>query len=163
MGSLDPYPNPGGQKFIFWSAGCSLLRAEGFSCSLQFLIKSLFFFLQFLVIKTLDPDWIQIQIRIRIHFKCWIQIRIRIGIQLIRIHSSACPYIWQLNQREIWFVCIDVTFIFSSLWTLQKMLWCCSTVSFLNSLLQNSHFTYTEIRRNLNGQKQFCGMNHIHL
>ncbi len=28
----------------------------------------LFFFLYFLVIKTLDPDWI------RIHFKCWIRI-----------------------------------------------------------------------------------------
>ncbi len=57
-------PDPGGQKwpqktvkkdriFIFWSAGCSLLRAEGFSCSLgvlygglginklQFLIKKI--------------------------------------------------------------------------------------------------------------------------
>ncbi len=49
---LDPdstgslYPDPGGQKitqknwkqlinFIFWSAGCSLLRAEDFSCSLD--------------------------------------------------------------------------------------------------------------------------------
>ncbi len=43
----DPDPDPGGHRiqegknypkkdriFIFWSAGCSLLRAEGFSCSL---------------------------------------------------------------------------------------------------------------------------------
>jgi hypothetical protein len=58
---------------MFASAGCSLLRAEGFSCSLdvlyggqeisklQFLIKKIriFFsckFFQFLVIKNLDPD-----------------------------------------------------------------------------------------------------------
>jgi hypothetical protein len=62
------------RNFIFSSAGCSLLRAAGFLCSLdvlygglgidklQFLIKKLFNFfsainfLQFLVIKTLDPD-----------------------------------------------------------------------------------------------------------
>jgi hypothetical protein len=60
----DPDPDPGGEKitqkklkkdriFIFWSAGCSLLRAEGFSCifgvlygglgisKLQFLIKKI--------------------------------------------------------------------------------------------------------------------------
>ncbi len=62
-------------NFIFWSAGCSLSRAQGFSCSLdvlfeglgisklQFLIKKalkinflLYFFSHFLVIKTLDPD-----------------------------------------------------------------------------------------------------------
>ncbi len=61
--------------FLFWRAGCSHLRAEGFSCSLdvlygdlgisklQFLIKKIkskFFFVvnffQYLVIKTLDPD-----------------------------------------------------------------------------------------------------------
>jgi hypothetical protein len=59
---------------MFLSAGCSLLSAEGFSCcldilygplgisKLQFLTKkeenipSRNFFLQFLVIKTLDPD-----------------------------------------------------------------------------------------------------------
>jgi hypothetical protein len=50
MGSPDPYPDPGGKhrkkliNFIFSSAGCFLLRVEGFSCSLdiseqQFLIK----------------------------------------------------------------------------------------------------------------------------
>ncbi len=51
------------------------MRAEGFFCNLdilygglgigklQFLIKkNLIFFLQFLVIKALDPDWIRIQI-----------------------------------------------------------------------------------------------------
>ncbi len=72
----------GGKKwpinnFIFLSAGCFLLRADVFSSildisKLQFLIKNFFicfFLLQFLVIVTLDPDWIQI----RIHLKCWIQ------------------------------------------------------------------------------------------
>ena len=43
------------------------------------LIFSGIFFLQFLVITTLDPYWIQI----RINLKCWILIR----IQWIRIHS----------------------------------------------------------------------------
>jgi hypothetical protein len=75
-------------NFIFGSARCSLLRAEGLSCSLdisklQFLIKTryekkisaIFFFLIFLPLKPLDPDWIRIRIRIR--------------IQLIRNHSSA--------------------------------------------------------------------------
>ncbi len=48
IGSVDPYPDPGGQKwptkidkklrnFIVLSAGCSLLRAECFFCSLDFL------------------------------------------------------------------------------------------------------------------------------
>jgi hypothetical protein len=45
----------------------------------QFLIKKERkknpFFLQFLVFKTLDLDWIRI--RIRIHLKCWIWIRIQ--------------------------------------------------------------------------------------
>ncbi len=59
---------------MFWSAGCSLLRAEGFSCSLdvlygglgisklQFLMQKIssFFQLYCLAIKTLDPDWIGI-------------------------------------------------------------------------------------------------------
>ncbi len=48
MGSLDP--DPGEQKwpskkeksyFIFWIAGCSLLRTEGFSCSLDVLYGGL--------------------------------------------------------------------------------------------------------------------------
>ncbi len=57
---------------MFWSARCSLLRAEGFSCVLNVLYgglgiasfdqkkkKKIFrciFFLTFFVIKTLDPD-----------------------------------------------------------------------------------------------------------
>jgi hypothetical protein len=86
MGSLDPDPNSRSVSrrgkfshknrkklinFIFWSAGCSLLRAEGFSYSLnvlyrglrisklQFLIKKSicsYNFFQFLVIKSLDSD-----------------------------------------------------------------------------------------------------------
>jgi hypothetical protein len=59
---------------MFRSAGCSLLRAEGFSFSLkvlygglrisklQFDIKKYINFFQFLAIKTLDPDWIRIGI-----------------------------------------------------------------------------------------------------
>jgi hypothetical protein len=62
-------------NFMFWSAGCSLLRTEGFSCSLDVLYGGLgisklqFFyqknkekklccciFVQFVVIKTLDTD-----------------------------------------------------------------------------------------------------------
>ncbi len=41
-------------------------------------------FLQFLVIKTLDPNWI----RIPIHLTCWIWIR----IQWIRVHNSGWIY-----------------------------------------------------------------------
>ncbi len=63
------------RNFMFWSAGCSLLRAEGFSYSLdvlywglgisklQFSIKKILNiclavnFFQVLIIKSLDPDW----------------------------------------------------------------------------------------------------------
>ncbi len=80
-------------NLIFWSAGCSLLRAEGFSCSLdvlyggqrinklECLIKkdiknsAVFFFFSFWSSKP----WI------RIHLKCWILIL----ILWIRFHSSA--------------------------------------------------------------------------
>jgi hypothetical protein len=96
-------PDPGGQKLPtniekskeFSSAGCSLLRTEGFSCSLcvlygglrisklQFSIKKILNiyrcnFFQFLVIKTLDSDWIRI--RFRNYEKCWIRVRIRISV-----------------------------------------------------------------------------------
>ncbi len=65
---------------MFWSDGCSLLRAEGFFCNLDILYgkvncsfwspKIFFFscmvnFLKFLVIKTLDPDWIRIRIGVQ--------------------------------------------------------------------------------------------------
>jgi hypothetical protein len=49
-------------NFIFVSAGCSLLRAEGFSCSLNALYGGLgiffscIFFLKFLVMKPMDTD-----------------------------------------------------------------------------------------------------------
>ncbi len=51
-GNIDPNI----EKWInvyFWSAGCSLLRAEGFSCSLD-----------------------MIRIRIQVHSKCWIRIQL---------------------------------------------------------------------------------------
>jgi hypothetical protein len=60
------------RNFMFSSAGCSLLRAEGFSCSLGVLYEGLgiaiydkknynffsfrLYFFQLLVIKILDPD-----------------------------------------------------------------------------------------------------------
>ncbi len=84
--SMDPYPDPDSESgsgsrwakmthnsskklrnCIFWSAGCSRLRAEGFFFSLD-------------VIITLDPDWIRIRIGIQPKmldpdpYK-WIQIR----------------------------------------------------------------------------------------
>jgi hypothetical protein len=93
IGSLDPYlnpdPDPGGHKlptnieklinFIFRSAGCSLVRAEGFSCILdndtkyQFLITKKRLFLKILLYFFspvfdhqnpgfgLDPDPLSIQ------------------------------------------------------------------------------------------------------
>jgi hypothetical protein len=82
-------------NLFFSSAGCSLLRAEGFFCSLDILytgfrdkyIKSFdqkkiykfsaVFFFYFLSSKP----WIRIRIRIRIHLKCWIRIHILIRIQ----------------------------------------------------------------------------------
>ncbi len=92
-------------NFIFWSAGCSLLRAEVFSCSLdisklQSLIKKNFwsvFFSSILVIKNLYPDWI------RIHLKCWIRIR----IQWIRIICSSGRHInlWFFVQQPL--VCVS--------------------------------------------------------
>jgi hypothetical protein len=41
LGSLDQGPTKieNGSKFHFLSAGCSLLRAEGFSCSLDVLCQ----------------------------------------------------------------------------------------------------------------------------
>jgi hypothetical protein len=72
-------------KYYFLKCLMSLLRAEGFSCSLDVLYGGLgiselqfqlyFFLLKFLFVKILDLDWI------RIHLKCWIWICIRIRIQ----------------------------------------------------------------------------------
>ena len=80
--SMDPYPDPDSESgsgsrradityksrkklrnCMFRSAGCCLLRAEGFFCSLD-------------VIITLDPDWI----------------RIRIGIQPKMLDPEPDPY-----------------------------------------------------------------------
>ncbi len=79
-------PDPGGKKwptkmeklinFIFWSAGCSLLRSEGFSCRLDVLglgISKLLYFFSCIFFNFWSPNpWI----RNRIHLKCWIRIRI---------------------------------------------------------------------------------------
>ncbi len=87
---------------MFWSAGCSLLSAESFSCSLdvlcgrlgtsklQFLsnkkIKKKNFQLYFFQNFCSSKPWIRI--RNRIHLKCWNWIRIRIRIQWIQIHNT---------------------------------------------------------------------------
>jgi hypothetical protein len=113
MGSLDPYPDPdpGGQKLPTnkWnkSAGCSLLRPEGFSCSLdisklQFLIKNrrkkfstLFCFnesgttalkkggLSFLSVCTLD-EWLEPLPKLQHPQTCW---NLRVAIK----HHSLRP------------------------------------------------------------------------
>jgi hypothetical protein len=56
--------------------GCSLLRAAGFSCSLDVLdpkkrekILAVFF-------SSIFGPWIRIRFQIRIQLKCWIRIRI---------------------------------------------------------------------------------------
>jgi hypothetical protein len=94
--------------FIFLSTGCSLLRAEGFSCSLgvlygglgtgiskmQFLIKKIEIkfpatnFFSILDHQTPDPGSGS-GIRIRNLKKCWILIRIRIRIKSMRIRNPA--------------------------------------------------------------------------
>ncbi len=57
---------------MFWSAGCSLLRAEGFSCSLNVLLGGLGISkLNFL--SNIFSTIIDINPRIRIHLKCWIE------------------------------------------------------------------------------------------
>ncbi len=71
-GSLDPDPGGKNRKklknFILLSAGCFLIKTEGFSCSLDVLgglgIIAIFdkkkdnscIFLKFLVIKSIDPE-----------------------------------------------------------------------------------------------------------
>ncbi len=81
------------------SCGCSLLMAEGFSCSVDIsncnfwsnLQICTYFFLKLLVPQTLDPDWI------------WIRIRIR--IQLIQIHSSGHNNdFYCVHAFSIWFI-----------------------------------------------------------
>jgi hypothetical protein len=96
---------------MFWIAGCSILRAEGFSCSLgvlyrglgisklQFLFKKYNFFsfkyFQFFVNKTLDPELgpdLQLEKMLDPDpqsEKCWIRIRFRIRIKSMRIRNPA--------------------------------------------------------------------------
>jgi hypothetical protein len=93
---------------MFLSTGCSILRAEGFSCSLgvlygglgisklQFLIKKIeikfpaISFFQFLFIKPWirirDPD---LESGFAITKKSWIRIRNRIRIKSMRIRNPA--------------------------------------------------------------------------
>ncbi len=73
--TADPDPDPGGKKlhqinrkkdriFIFWSAGCLLLRAEGFSCTLGVLygglgISKLQFLIKKMTIKFIVVNFFQ--------------------------------------------------------------------------------------------------------
>jgi hypothetical protein len=86
---------------MFLSTGCSLLRAEGLSCSLGVLYGGLGISkLQFLIKKIENNFQLQIffnfrssnpgsgsGIRIRNYKKCWIRIRIRIRIKSMRIRN----------------------------------------------------------------------------
>ncbi len=94
-------PDPGGQKwptkiekkyinFIFWSAGCSLLRAEGVSCSLDVLYGKTFLAVFFFCKFWLSKPWI----RIRIHLKCWIWIRFRIWFLCVLCKSHRSGQKW---------------------------------------------------------------------
>ncbi len=49
-------------------------------------IFSLYFFLNFLVTKTLEPDWIRIQL------KCWIRIRIRIHRCAVKVQGGTVSF-----------------------------------------------------------------------
>ncbi len=93
----DADADPGGQKWpkniekkkkfknvIVWSAGCSLLRGLKASPKKDNEIFSCIFFLQFLVIKTMDPDWI------RIHLK-WMNPDPQLCIYPERISLASCP------------------------------------------------------------------------
>ena len=99
------------RNFMFWSAGCSLLRVDGFSCSLDVLygglgiIKLLCFIKKykfsfsctfFTVFGHKNPGsgWI----RIRIDLKCWIRIRIRIRIET-NADPKHCSHICKLFVR----------------------------------------------------------------
>jgi hypothetical protein len=110
--SVDPDPDQGGQKshknrkklrnFMFWSAGCSLFRAEGFSCTLDVLYgglgisKWIWIRIQWIRIRNTawralcgcrfaslwwGAIWIRIKVRSRFQFrikvKRWFRIRIK--------------------------------------------------------------------------------------
>jgi hypothetical protein len=95
--------------FMFLSTGCSLLRAEGFSCSLgvlygglglsklQFLIKKIEIKFPAIILfpilghQTPDPGSGS-GIRICNLKKCWIRIRIRISIKSMRIRNPVSKH-----------------------------------------------------------------------
>ncbi len=83
---------------MFWSTGCSLLRAEGFSCildvlyggigirKLQYLISKKLFFKKFLLSKPPDPD--RFRIRIRIDLQCRIRIETKCGSETLLLGNN---------------------------------------------------------------------------
>ena len=78
--------------FMFLSTGCSLLRADSFSCSLGILygglgISKLQFLIKKIEIKFPSINFFQFKV-----IKPWIRIRIRIRIKSMRIrHPAGCP------------------------------------------------------------------------
>ncbi len=90
--------------YIFWSAVCSLLRAEDFSCSLyvlygglgisklQFFNQKRYIFLAVFFNFWSSKPWIQI------HLKCWIQIHIQIRIQH-KLLKPNFPLLPQMSRR----------------------------------------------------------------
>ncbi len=101
---------------MFWSAGCSLLRAEGFTCSLEiphggpginkweFSINKRIYFSA--VIKALNPNWI----RIRLDLTLWIRNRNQCGSPIVVLASlwsmiTRCTFV-DVNETEslcIWY------------------------------------------------------------
>ncbi len=88
--------------FIFWSAGCSLLRAKGFSWSFDVLYGGLGIIkLQFFWSKKKEKKFSAVLFFIVLSSKLWIRIRFR--IQWIRIHHYYYYYLvlyFRLQERE---------------------------------------------------------------
>ncbi len=111
---------------MFWSAGCSLLRAESFSCSLGVLygglgISKLQFLIKKIKIKfpavnfsnfrslTLDPGSGS-AIRISNWKKCWIRIRIK----SMRIRNPVLlsdQFLCNFNIPTLWLPCVTELFL----------------------------------------------------
>ncbi len=109
---------------MFRSTGCSLLRAEGFSCSLCVLYGGLGITkLQFFLSKNIQffsalyffnfwssKSWIQNWIRIRNQENSWIRIRIR-----IKINADPQPWLQHIIP-DLHFCCILIGSIIDIFW-----------------------------------------------
>ncbi len=112
-------------NFMFWSAWCSLLRAEGFFCSLDVLYGSLeigelqFCSKKYLIVFSAincwsSKSWIWIRSRPGSVFslKCWIRIRIKwIRIRTLALSIWLCPLDLQICAYSAtflvhWLLCL---------------------------------------------------------